>query len=275
MIKNEDDRLTRVIVCSPANEYFHVTALSEHNITRVSDSVKALSQHEKLRCILTNTGCEVIDVPELKGHPNSIFTRDTAVCTPKGYIKLRMGLPARMGEEEWMAEILDKLEVPCIGKIEAPGTVEGGDVIIAGNVAFIGHSQRTNNSGVEQLSCILHALQYEIRSIEVPPPYLHLGGAMSMIAPNKVLCCKDLFPEDFFWGFERIEVPKNNFISGNVIRTEDNKVIADLENGETIKVLEQAGCMVQGIDLSEFIKGTGGPSCLIMPVERISLIHLY
>ncbi len=44
----------------------------------------------------------MINIPELANHPNSVFTRDTALCTPNGYIKLRLGLESRQGEEEWI-----------------------------------------------------------------------------------------------------------------------------------------------------------------------------
>ena len=39
---------------------------------------------------------------------------------------------------------------------------------------------------------------------------------------------------------------------------------------EVIAKLEDAGTTVHTLDLSEFAKGTGGPNCLIMPVERDS-----
>jgi N-dimethylarginine dimethylaminohydrolase len=33
-------------------------------------------------------------------------------------------------------------------------------------------------------------------------------------------------------------------------------------------VLRRAGFRVHPLDLSEFVKGTGGPSCLVLPLER-------
>jgi N-dimethylarginine dimethylaminohydrolase len=102
----------------------------------------------------------------------------------------------------------------------------------------------------------------------VPAPYLHLGGAMSMISPERVLCCREVFPDDFFRGFNKVEVSCNTFVSGNVICLGDNEVIADIANVEVIKELRRAKVIVHTIDLSEFVKGTGGPNCLIMPIER-------
>jgi dimethylargininase len=167
-----------------------------------------------------------------------------------------------------MAQVLESLGEPNVGSIEAPGTVEGGDVILAGSVAFVGHSQRTNEDGVEQISSLLDAMNYEVRTMTVPAPYLHMGGAMSIISPECVLCCCEVFPDDFFKGFNKVEVSCDTFVSGNVICLGDNEVIADIANVEAIKELRRAGIIVHAIDLSEFVKGTGGPSCLIMPVDR-------
>jgi dimethylargininase len=139
-----------LITCSPGPSYFNPINLPDHNIFYISDIQRSMEQHAALTRLIEQSGVEVINLLELPGHPNSVFTKDTAICTPQGYIRVRMGLPSRMGEEQWIAEALEKLGVHCIGMIEDPGTAEGGDVILAGTVAFIGQSNRTNPSGIEQ-----------------------------------------------------------------------------------------------------------------------------
>ena len=49
-------------------------------------------------------GAEVIDLSEMSGHPNSVFTRDTALSTPERFVRLRLGLPTREGEDRWVAD---------------------------------------------------------------------------------------------------------------------------------------------------------------------------
>ena len=77
-----------------------------------------------------------------------------------------------------------------------------------------------------------------------------------------------IFSTDFFNGFEVTEISTNTFISGNVICLSDNHVIAEKGNREVITKLKTADVKVHDIDLSEFVKGRGGPTCLIMPLER-------
>lgn len=268
MVRNEGERLRRVAVSSPRKEYFRVKDPRLHNMNEVADPEKTLLQHGALVAALAEAGAAVIDAPELEGHPNSVFTRDASLVTPQGYIKLRMGLSSRRGEGGWMAEVLESEGEPCAGEIERPGTVEGGDVLLAGDVAFVGHSERTNEEGVRQISELLQKMGYAVR-VAVVEGYLHLGGAMSLVAPDRVVACRAHYPGGFFRGFDVVWVDKRGPSTANVICLAPNEVLAnEAENRETMEVLDANGVSVRGIDLSEFRKGAGGPTCLILPVDR-------
>jgi dimethylargininase len=268
LLRNEGDRLTRVVVCTPREEYYHASDLENHNITQLADRNLAIQQHDTLKSKIMEFGSEVLDILELVNHPNSVFTRDTALCTPNGYIRLRLGLDTRQGEEEWMSQVLDSIGEPCVGEIKAPGTVEGGDVILAGSVAFVGRSIRTNHEGVRQLSAFLSAMNYEVRAICLPDSILHLDRAMMVVGPDRILYCGELIPDDSLKGFDVIRVSCEGRTMANIICLAENEVIVERSNREVIKQLEANGSMVHDLDLSEFAKGTGGPNCLIMPVER-------
>ncbi len=268
MVRNEGERLRRVVVCAPRSEYFQVKNPESHNIGEAAERGKAIAQHRRLRAVLRGSGSRVINLREMAGHPNSVFARDAGLVTPDGYIKLRMGLKTRRGEEGWMASALDSLGVPCAGKIEKPGTIEGGDVILAGEVAFVGLSERTNRSGVRQLSRFLARMGIEVRTLSLPLPHLHIGGAMSVVGPRTVVCCRRIFPRGFLEGYEVVEIPCPEDASANVISLGGRSVIVEKGCPGTAQALRRAGYNVHLIDLSEFVKGRGGPTCLIMPVER-------
>jgi len=240
-----------------------------NNIPELAEPARTLQQHARLVASLAAGAAEVINLPELDGHPNSVFTRDAALCTPDGHIVLRMGLAARRGEERWMSAALEALGEPRIGAIEHPGTVEGGDVILAGAVAFLGVSRRTNSEGAAQLAGMLEKMGYEVRTITVSEQHLHLGGSMSVIAPQRVLCCDSDLPADTLKGFDVVAVPSRGPSTGNVICLGPDEVIVNIaENAEAMSILERSGVVVHAVDLSEFRKGAGGPTCLVLPVER-------
>jgi dimethylargininase len=269
MLRNEGHRLTRVVVCSPDKEYFNVKDLQAHNFAAKANPKKAKTQHDLLKSTIKRFGAEVIDIRELDSHPNSAFTRDASLCTPQGYVQLRMGLASRQGEEAWMAQVLEGLKEPRAGRIHAPGTVEGGDVILAGPVAFIGCSKRTNAAGVRQLSSLLEKMGYKIRTADIPLPHLHLGGIMSLVGPRDILCSKGLLDRKFFKDFDLCQVDSETFISANVICLGEGELIAESSNTAAMEALEKKGYKVHALGLSEFVKGSGGPSCLILPVDRL------
>jgi dimethylargininase len=268
VLSNEADRLTRVVVCSPREEYFLVSDLEEHNFAQLADRNLAVQQHDTLKSKIREFGSEVIDIPELANHPNSVFTRDTALSTPYGFIKLRLGLDTRRGEEQWMSRALESIGEFCVGEIRAPGTVEGGDVILAGSIAFVGRSIRTNDEGVTQLSSLLSAMDYEVRKICVPDGILHLDKVLMAAGPNRMLSCSDCIPNESLKGFDVIQVICGGHTTANIICLGNNELIVERSNREVITRLEANGLLVHAIDLSEFAKGTGGPNCLIMPIER-------
>ena len=267
-LMDEGKRLTKVITCSPKHEYFHIDDPAAHNIIEVSNPEKAMRQHSKLRTVLKSFGSEVINVDEYVGHPNSVFTRDTALVTPHGYVKLNLGIETRKGEERWMARILDSLNEPCAGEIIEPGTIEGGDVILCGSVAFIGRTQRTNGKGIEQLSRILHKMDYDVRTVKLPDINLHLDQVIGVLGPGYLIYCQELFTTRFFEGFDTVKSSCKEF-NANFICLGKEEIIAPAANVEVVNLAQEHGVKVHSIDLSEFAKGSGGPNCLIMPVVRI------
>jgi len=269
MVKSEGDRLNQVIVCSPKLEYLQgANNIVEHNIGILGDPEIPAKQHDHLKQTLNEFGADVIDLNEMKNHPNSVFTRDTALCTPQGYVKLRLGIPSREGEDQWMADALDKLNIKCIGEITAPGTVEGGDIILAGDVAFIGESVRTNVEGIKQLSLLLQPMGFEIRTIKLPDNILHLDKSLMTLGSNKILYCKKLVSKETLIGFEGIAIETGGDVTANIICLGDNELIVNASNSTVNKFLTKHGFKIHTLDLEEFAKGMGGPNCLIMPTQR-------
>ena len=270
MLKSEADRLTRVIVCTPKEEYYQIDNLKAHNILEAANREKALLQHHQLKESLRAFGADVIDVPELTGHPNSVFTRDTTICTPGGYIKLLPGIDTREAEGRWMASVLDEIGEPCAGEIVAPGTVDGGDVVLFGDTAFIGHTQRTNGDGIRQLSDVLTAMGYNIKTVPLPETILHLDKVLMPISPAKLLVCSNVVPDSELQGFDIIKIRYGEGTTANIICLGDGELIVGDTNTEVIHRLRDEGLTLHLHDISEFAKGAGGPNCLIMPVVRES-----
>jgi len=267
MVKNEGEQLRRVAICAPRTEYFRVNDLAAHNIREVADPERARRQHDELRALLETRGVKVIDVGECPGHPNSVFTRDMAVGSPAGFIQASLGISTRVGEERWLALALGNLGEACAGVIQPPGTLEGGDVVLAGPIAFVGRTRRTNSEGIRQLEEILRPSGVKVRAIALPDSYLHLDQALGMLGPDTLVYCQGLFDPAMLDGFRTIPLPCHGF-NVNSICLGPGEIIAPATNIPLIAAAQAANARVHALDLSEFAKGTGGPNCLIMPIDR-------
>ena len=117
------------------------------------DYVLMLQQHHAYVETLTHLGVQVTELEPLDDYPDAHFVEDTAVVVPEIVIIAIPGSKSRRGEEISIEDELAKYK--NIEKIKAPGTVDGGDVLIIDKKVYIGISQRTNREGANQLSEIL------------------------------------------------------------------------------------------------------------------------
>ena len=76
------------------------------------------------------------------------FVEDTAVVFDEIGIITRPGAESRRAEITGVEEILKHHRL--LGHITEPGTLDGGDVLVAGRSVFVGSSTRTNNAGIDQ-----------------------------------------------------------------------------------------------------------------------------
>lgn len=268
MLSSEAGKLTRVVVSSPKEEYYRLDNLKAHNILEVADRETAMAQHDQLKAILSGFGAEVIDIPELAGHPNSVFTRDAALCTPEGYVELVPGIDTREAEGKWMASALDRMGEPCAGKIRSPGRVDGGDVVVFGRVAFIGLSGRTNPEGAKQLAELLTPMGYDIREIPLPKNILHLDKVLMPVNSRKLMVCTNVVPSALVQGLDFLQIEFNESSTANIICLGDDEVIVGDSNEGALACLEGQDVAIHKLAISEFVKGVGGPNCLVMPVAR-------
>jgi N-dimethylarginine dimethylaminohydrolase len=91
---------------------------------------------------------------------------------------------------------------------------------------------------------------------------------MMMTGPDSNLYCRELLAPELLEGFDTTVLSCYESATANLICLGPAVCIVDRANFRVIEKLTNAGTTVHALDLSEFTKGTGGPNCLIMPVER-------
>ena len=217
-----------------------------------------LQQHSTYVETLKNLGMYVIELDTLDNFPDAHFVEDTAVIVPELAIITRPGAESRRGEEISIEPELAKYK--SINKIEEPGTLDGGDILIAGKIVFIGLSDRTNQAGAYQLAEILSQFGYESKLIRVEEG-LHLKSDVNYIGKNTVLVTDKYFNNPAFKDYEKICVDENEIYAANSLLVND-KIIIPKGFSQTKQKLLQADYNLIEIDMSESQKMDGGLTCL-------------
>lgn len=222
---------------------------------------KALMQHENYVSALTKTGVEVTVLEPKDAFPDSCFVEDVALCTSKCAIITRPGAETRQQEVQLadMKEALGKF-YEHIEQIEAPGTVEAGDIMMVGDHFYIGESARTNKEGANQMIAILE--KYGLSGSIVPlKKVLHLKTGLAYLENNNLLVAGEFIDDPEFAKFNKIIVPEEEAYGANCIWV--NGYVLVPEGYPTVqKKIEELGYKVLVVDTSEFRKIDGGLSCL-------------
>jgi len=217
-----------------------------------------MKQHEAYIKALRSLGLQLIVLEALPDYPDAYFVEDTAVVTPDVAIITNPGVEDRKGEEDTIERALATYRKTV--RIHAPGTVDGGDVLMVDSHFFIGISERTNREGAKQLGCIFEEYGYTWTTILVKAG-LHLKSSVNYIGQNTLLITKRLAGRDEFKGYNTIIVNKTEEYAANTLLVNDSLIIPrGFPN--TMKKLESTGFHIIELDVSEVRKMDGGLTCM-------------
>ena len=223
------------------------------------DYRKALIQHAGYVQALEECGLKVQVLEPDNSYPDSTFVEDVALCTSKMAVITNPGAPSRKGETMEMKRILNDF-YERIEKIQSPGTLDAGDVMMADHHFYIGISQRTNDEGADQLIKILNRYQMTGSKVSLRN-MLHLKTGLSYLEQHNLLICGAFINNSEFDRFNKIRVAEDEAYAANSVWINDTVLVPD-GFPETKKNIEKAGYKTITIDVSEFQKLDGGLSCL-------------
>lgn len=224
----------------------------------------ARQQHESYERALSDLGCSVHRLAASDDMPDSVFIEDAAVVFDELAIETRPGAESRRLETTAVGTVLTRHR--RVHPIEAPATLDGGDVLVVARRVFVGVSGRTNAAGVDQMRRILAPFGYTVEAIDVHG-CLHLKSAVSALDQCTVLVNPGWVDALRFRDFAVIEIDPSEPFAANALRIGDT-VIHAREFPRTRSRLEQAGILVRQVDAGELAKAEGGVTCCSLIVGR-------
>ena len=226
------------------------------------DFERVLQQHAQYCEALIECGLTITTLDADLRFPDSTFVEDTAVLTPNGAVLTRPGAASREGEVDAIRPaILNYFPSPLT--IEAPGTLDGGDICEAGDHFFLGLSHRTNEEGAHQLAAHLAALGYTSSTIDVRAmtSILHLKSGISYIGENTLVVMEEMAANPQFRSFNLIQVGLDESYGANCVRV-NGRVLVAAGFPKLTADLQARGFDPLVLEMSEFQKMDGGLSCL-------------
>ncbi len=248
---------TSAIVRTPAKSI--VEGLTESKALGAPNYEQAIIQHQSYIDSLKMCGLDVTVLEPCEEYPDSTFLEDVALITPSCAIIMRPGAYSRRGEVKEIESVL-RNRFNNVKAIEAPGTLEGGDVMMVGNHYYIGLSNRTNQEGAKQIIEILNKYGMSGSTISLNK-MLHLKTGLSFLENNNLIICGEFINDSRFDQYNSIEIPENESYAANCIWVNEF-VIIPLGYPITKEKIRNAGYTVLETNVSEFQKLDGGLSCL-------------
>lgn len=238
---------------SPAMQRCELTHLRRSPI----DIDLAREQHRAYEQVLRKLGCRIESLPEAPELADSVFVEDTAIVLDELAIITRPGASSRRAETSAVAGALGRYRK--LARIEAPGMLDGGDVLRVGRTLYVGTSSRSNRAAIEQLATLLMPVGYRVQPVEVRG-CLHLKSAVTQVATDRLLINPRYADRDAFAGMQFIEVDETEPSGANAVWI-GSDVIYSASHPRTADALRRLGIRVHTVEMSETEKAEGGVTC--------------
>ena len=274
--------LKRVLVVAP-QDFPTGVAWQDFHYFHAPDETRTHLEHSALQHLLRAEGCEVVTITQYDPHlQDALFAYDPSIMTPFGAVITRMGKGLRLPENDLHAHTYAALNIPILGRIQAPGTLEGGDTLwLDAHTLIVGRGYRTNTEGIRQLREILEPHGIHVHQVDLPhfngrAECLHLMSLVNLLDTNLAAVFARFMPVALMeWLEERgihcINMPEDEFhsLGNNILTLRPRTVLMAEGNPKSTVLLREAGCQVLTYAGEEISKNReGGPTCLTRPLWR-------
>ena len=256
--------MTLVAVTRPVS-----VSINRCELTHVSrapiDLARARAQHAAYEDALAQAGCTVVRLDEAPDLADSVFVEDAAVVCDEAAIIMRSGAESRRPETPPVADLLRRYRT--VLEVQAPATIDGGDVLVAGRTVFVGQTRRTNADAVRQMKGALEPHGYEIRAVTVRG-CLHLKSAVTALTDHCLLMNPAWVSRDSLSSFDVVRVDSGEPAAANIVRA-GGQLIYSNAFPRTRRTLEQLGLDVRVVEVTELAKAEAAVTCcsLIFPIH--------
>src|SRR3712207_1274438 len=199
------------------------------------DGDLALRQWQGYVDALRAEGWETIEVPPADDCPDAVFVEDTVVVHGDLAVVSRPGADERRPETAGTEHTLSALGYR-IARMEAPGTLDGRDVLKPDGPVWVGLGGRTSEAGLAQLAALLAPRGARVVGVPVPR-VLHLKSGVAALPDGTVIGFEPLVDDPAAWP-AFLAVPEEE--GSHVVLLDDTTVLMSSSAPATRALLERS-----------------------------------
>jgi len=244
-------------------------SLAECELTHLArepiNVARAVAQHAEYEELLRSLGATVVQVAAAPEFPDAVFIEDTAVVLDEVAVLTRPGAQTRRGELPGVVPVLSCYRP--LRSIEAPATLDGGDVLRLGRKLYVGRSARTNEAGIEQLRNLVTPFDTDVIAVEFSG-CLHLKSAVTELADGLLLLNPAWVSAGAFTGCDHVAVDPREPHAANALRLAGQVIFAS-QYPRTRDLLLARGLVLACLDYDELAKAEGGVTCCSLILDEL------
>lgn len=221
-------------------------------------------EHSAYEDALRTVGARIVRAPAAPDRPDAVFVEDTAIVLDEVAVITRPGAASRRPETDSIARVLSNYRE--LLRLQAPATLDGGDVLRLGRCLYVGQSSRSNNEAVAQLQALVRPLAYRVVPVAVTGA-LHLKSAVTAVADGCLLINRAWTDASAFNGSQLIDVADGEAHAANALLVR-NRVIFPSNFPRTAERLEKTGINVIRTQCTEIAKAEGAVTCCSLVFEQ-------
>jgi dimethylargininase len=217
----------------------------------------AIEQWRAYVAALEANGWATVEVPGAPDCPDAVFIEDTMVVFRDVAVLARPGAESRRPEVAAAADAVRAFGYRIV-PIEAPGTLDGGDVLKVGDTIYVGLGGRTNAEGIAQLAAAFEPLGATVVTVPVTK-VLHLKSAVTALPDGTVVGWPPAVDDPSVYP-TYLAMPEEG--GAHVVILDDQTLLLSVDAPQSAELLRRRGYRVVTVDIGEFVKLEGCVTCL-------------
>jgi N-dimethylarginine dimethylaminohydrolase len=258
------------LMCPP--EHFAVTYAINPWMRpdRPTDAALAMRQWARLRQVYLELGHDVRTIEPVPGLPDMVFAANGATVIGGSVLGVRFAHPERAGEAD---AYLEWFRTHGYDDVREAGVVnEGeGDILFTGQVLLAGYGFRSDRAAAGELAGAFGLPVVSLRLVD--PRFYHLDTALCVLDADTAMYYPAAFDDDGRAAIaglftELIEAKDEDAeVLGLNAVSDGLHVVLPVQARKLAAQLRERGFSPIGVDLSELLKGGGGPKCCTLELR--------